>query len=473
MSEPRLSTELMRRFSRITWITLASYMALVMVVFAGISEIGLRRSLEQSSDLVNSLLGMYADPSGAPDSVGPAMLADQLVGMGERFAITRTTTAADGVPTIYYLSPTMPAKRLGEITATTRDEMRRQVLEALSDRARGQYRILHRPAGEFDIYVVGSRVPFLLGFGALAAGAVLLLPLAALASRSSARRSVADTLVPLQAVADDMARIVPEDLSRRIATPTGQQDVTELATIINGMLDRVEHAHHTLGSFTADASHELRTPLTHIRARVQWCLGEQRTDEEVQEALVAIQREVDRTTKMVDDLLLIARGENRQLSIDREEFDLAEVVHEVEEITHAMADGKEISVSGVADGPLLAVGDANRTRQVLLNLASNAVRYTLSGSVRFATEQSDTMVCASVQDTGIGISPEQMERIFDRFYSGDPSRSRALGGAGLGLTIAKVLAELQGGRIEVSSESERGSSFTLWLPRSDTNVRRS
>ncbi|MFB3111501.1 MAG: sensor histidine kinase, partial [Gemmatimonadales bacterium] len=127
--------------------------------------------------------------------------------------------------------------------------------------------------------------------------------------------------------------------------------------------------------------------------------------------------------------------------------------------------------SGVADGPLLAVGDANRTRQVLLNLASNAVRYTPSGSVRFATEQSDTMVCASVQDTGIGISPEQMGRIFDRFYSGDPSRSRALGGAGLGLTIAKVLAELQGGHIEVSSVSERGSSFTLWLPRSAANLR--
>ncbi len=149
------------------------------------------------------------------------------------------------------------------------------------------------------------------------------------------------------------------------------------------------------------------------------------------------------------------------------------MVHEVEEITHAMADGKEISVSGAAEGPLLAVGDANRTRQVLLNLASNAIRYTPSGSVRFAAEQSDTMVCASVQDTGIGITPEQMERIFDRFYRGDSSRSRALGGAGLGLTIDKVLAELQGGRIEVSSASPQGSSFTLWLPRSDANLRRS
>ena len=471
MSEPRLSTELMRRFSRITWITLAGYMLLVMVVFATISEVGLRRSLEQSADLINALLGMYADPEGTPDSVAPAMLADQLVGMGEPFAITRTTTGPDGVSAVYYLSPSMPAKRLGEMTASTPDGVRNQMLDALTVRTRWRYRILHRNAGEFDVFVVGSRLPFALGFGALAAGAVLLLPLAALASRGGARREVAQTLAPLQRVADDMSGFVPQDLGRRIAAPTGQRDVTELATAINGMLDRVEHAHRTLESFTADASHELRTPLTHIRARVQWCLGEPRTTEELHETIVAIQREVDRTTKMVDDLLIIARGENRQLAMDREAFDLSALVKEVEEITHAMADGRDLVVSKSVDEHLFAVGDANRTRQVLLNLASNAVRYTAAGSVRFTTGHDDSMVAASVEDTGIGIAPDQMDRLFDRFYRGDPSRSRALGGTGLGLTIAKLLAELQGGRIEVASKSDEGSQFTLWLPRSEVTLR--
>jgi signal transduction histidine kinase len=321
--------------------------------------------------------------------------------------------------------------------------------------------------GEFDIYVVGSRVAFLLGFGGLAAGAVLLLPLAALASRRSARRAVANTLLPLQRVADNTARILPEDLSQRITTPTGQRDVTELAAAINSMLNRVEHAHRTLESFTADASHELRTPLTHIRARAQWCLGEKRGNDELQDAVAAIQREVERTTKTIDDLLTIARGENRQLAVDREEFDLSEVIHEVQEITEAMASGRDLEVSSSADSPVLAVGDVNRTRQVLLNLASNAVRYTSSGSVRFAAAQSHDRVAASVHDTGLGIPPEQMDRIFDRFYRGDSSRSRELGGAGLGLTIAKVLAELQGGSIEVTSRSNQGSQFTLWLPRSN------
>jgi signal transduction histidine kinase len=438
----------MRRFSRVTWVTLAGYMLLVMLVFAVISEFGLRRSLQQSADLINSLLGMYADPAGAPDNVAPAMLADQLVGMGEPFAITRTTTSADGMPAVYYLSPSMPAKRLGEITASTPDDLRRQVLDALTERTRWRYRILHQSMGEFDIYVVGSRVAFLLGFGGLAAGAVFLLPLAALASRRSARSAVANTLLPLQRVADNTARILPEDLSQRITIPTGQQDVTELATAINSMLDRVEHAHQTLGSFTADASHELRTPLTHIRARVQWW-------------------EVERTTKMIDDLLTIARGENRQLAVDHEEFDLSKVIDEVQEITQAMASGRDLEVSSSADSPVLAVGDVNRTRQVLLNLASNAVRYTPSGAVRFAVAQSEDRVAASVHDTGFGIAPEQMERIFDRFYRGDPSRSRELGGSGLGLTIAKVLAELQDGSIEVTSHSNQGSQFTLWLPRSN------
>jgi signal transduction histidine kinase len=457
----------MRRFSRVTWVTLAGYMLLVGLVFAVISEFGLRRSLQQSADLINSLLGMYADPAGAPDSVAPAMLADQLVGMGEPFAITRTTTSADGMPTVYYLSPSMPAKRLGEITASTPEGLRRQVLDALTERTRWRYRVLHQSMGEFDIYVVGSRVAFLLGFGGLAAGAVLLLPLAALASRRSARRAVANTLLPLQRVADNTARILPEDLSQRITTPTGQRDVTELAAAINSMLNRVEHAHRTLESFTADASHELRTPLTHIRARAQWCLGEKRGNDELQDAVAAIQREVERTTKTIDDLLTIARGENRQLAVDREEFDLSEVIHEVQEITEAMASGRDLEVSSSADSPVLAVGDVNRTRQVLLNLASNAVRYTPSGAVRFAAAQSHDRVAASVHDTGLGIPPEQMDRIFDRFYRGDSSRSRELGGAGLGLTIAKVLAELQGGSIEVTSRSNQGSQFTLWLPRSN------
>jgi len=240
--------------------------------------------------------------------------------------------------------------------------------------------------------------------------------------------------------------------------------VTELSESINRMLERVDRAHRALQSFTADASHELRTPLTHLRAQVQWASDEGRTEAETRDALVAMERELDRTTKLVEELLLIARGENRQLALAHAPFDLSAVVDEVREITEAMALDKSLVVRADPSPPVEAVGDADRTRHILLNLASNAVRYTSQGTVTFAIVRNGTEVGVSVRDTGTSIAPEHVDKIFDRFFRIDQSRSRELGGTGLGLAIARLLAELQGGRIEVDSTVGVGSTFTLWLP---------
>ncbi len=257
----------------------------------------------------------------------------------------------------------------------------------------------------------------------------------------------------------------PAELGKRIGSPTGQAEVTELADSLNRMLERVDRAHRALEAFTADASHELRTPLTHLRAQVQWASAEGRAETEVHEALVAMERELDRTTKMVDELLLIARGENQQLALARAPFDLTAVVDEVREITEAMALGRGIEVSVTPAEPVWALGDADRTRHILLNLASNAVRYTSAGGVTFALQMNGATVGVSVRDTGPGIAREHLARIFDRFFRIDQSRSRALGGTGLGLAIARLLAQLQGGEIAVESAPGEGSTFTLWLPR--------
>jgi signal transduction histidine kinase len=253
-------------------------------------------------------------------------------------------------------------------------------------------------------------------------------------------------------------------LGSRLTSPTGQAEVTELAESINRMLERVDRAPRALQSFTADASHELRTPLTHLRAQVQWASDEGRTEAETHDALAAMERGIDRTTKLVEELLLIARGENRQLSLAHAPFDLQAVVDEVREITEIMAMEKRLSVR--ADGAMStqAMGDADRTRHILLNLASNAVRYTADGSITFSIVRNGAEVGVSVADTGPGIAPEHLERIFDRFFRIDQSRSRDYGGTGLGLAIARLFAELQGGRIDVDSAPEKGSTFTLWLP---------
>ena len=177
-----------------------------------------------------------------------------------------------------------------------------------------------------------------------------------------------------------------------------------------------------------------------------------------------MERALDRTTKLVEELLLIARGENRQLALAHAPFDLTAVVEEVREITEAMSVGKPLIVRSEPSERAEAIGDADRTRHILLNLASNAVRYTSSGSVTFAIERNGTEVGVRVTDTGPGIGAEHVDRIFDRFFRIDQSRSRELGGTGLGLAIARLFAELQQGRIEVDSMPGRGSTFTLWLP---------
>jgi len=462
VTELRLGAVLTRRFTRIVWTGLAGYAVLVVAVFAVAAEMALRRSLEHSADLTQSLLGAYRDSTSEPGGVMPSALADQLVAMGGQVVITRTTTGASGQQDVYYVSPDMPARRLeGLPPSASPDDVRLALLAAIAQRARWRYRVLHRAAGAFDIYVVASRESYVVALGALVAAAALLLPAVGFAVARGARQAVAGALRPLERVAAETRAIGPAELGTRL---TSQAEVTELADSVNRMLERVDRAHRALQAFTADASHELRTPLTHLRAQVQWAAAEGRTETETRESLGAMERVLDQTAKLVEELLLIARGENRQLALAHAPFELTAVVGEVREITEAMALGRDLAVSATPSSPRWAVGDADRTRHILLNLASNAVRYTQNGSVTFALETNGNMVGVSVRDTGPGIPPEHLERIFDRFFRVDQSRSRDLGGSGLGLAIARLFAELQGGHITVASTPGAGSTFTVWLP---------
>ncbi len=314
MSERRLSTVLIARFRRVAWTALAGYAGLAVTAFAVAGEGVLRRSLDHSAAVVQSLLGAYTDSTGGPGSVMPATLAEQLVGMGGQVVITRTR----GMHEVYFLSPGMPAKRLTGLPASASPEdVRQALLAAIAQRARWRFRVLHRAAGAFDIYVVASREPYLVALAAVMAAAALLLPLVALGAERGARQAVAAALPPLERVAAETRAIGPAELGKRLTSPTGQAEVTELADSVNRMLERVDRAHRALEAFTADASHELRTPLTLLRAHVQWALAEGRAEAEVRDALMTMERELERTTKLVEELLLIARGENRRLALAR------------------------------------------------------------------------------------------------------------------------------------------------------------
>ncbi len=323
MIEPRLATVLTRRTQRVAWTALTGFALLMVVAFAAASEVALRRTMQHSAALIGALLGAYTDSTLGPDGVMPATLAERLVSMGRQILITRTITDSGGMSQVYYVSPGMPQERLEGLPPSASPEQVRQiVLAAIARRSRWRFELLQQARGRFDIYIVASRDPYLIGLAALVGAVAVLLPLAALGAGCGARQAVAATLGPLERVTTDTQAVSPAELGTRIASPTGQAEVTELADSINRMLERVDRAHRALKAFTADASHELRTPLTLVRAQAQWALAHQREEAEVRDALMAIEREVERTTKMVEELLLIARGENRQLALARVPFDL-------------------------------------------------------------------------------------------------------------------------------------------------------
>src|SRR5438105_1424290 len=230
MSERRLAAVLTRRFTRVAWTGLAGYALLVVALFAAAAEMALRRSLDHSADLTQSLLGAYRDSTSEPGGVMPSALADRLVAMGGQVVITRTTTGAGGKQEVYFVSADMPARRLEGLPASASPEdVRQALLVAIAQRARWRYRVLHRAAAAFDIYVVASRESYVVALGALAAAAALLLPVAGLAVARGARQAVAGGLRPLRRAAAETAGIGPAELEVRPPSPTGQAGTRELA----------------------------------------------------------------------------------------------------------------------------------------------------------------------------------------------------------------------------------------------------
>ena len=313
--------------------------------------------------------------------------------------------------------------------------------------------------------------------------ALLVIPLTALLAALGGWMFLDRLLIPLSRLVDTTRRIGIGDLSRRVDEPDRPAELHELARSFNGMLTRLERAVQALRRFTADASHELRTPLTSIKGTVQVALVRERSADELAGTLEEVLEETDWMLRLVEGLLTLAQGEEGGLHLDASPVDLSALLEDVGEVARALAQGKSVSVETRIPASLRVIGSAGSLRQVFLNLVSNAVKFTEAGSVTLtavrvgggrhpaAPEEGEaTRVPAPsrwievrVQDTGIGIAPEELPRVFDRFYRGDAARARP-GGTGLGLAIANLLVELHGGTMEVSSQPGEGSEFRVRLP---------
>jgi signal transduction histidine kinase len=220
--------------------------------------------------------------------------------------------------------------------------------------------------------------------------------------------------------------------------------------------------------FVADASHELRTPLSVLLSSIdamEMTLEPEEKEGFVQKLLVNMRQEVKRMTNLVSDLLTLARSDSNTIETRIETFDFRLQADKALESVGPLAASKQISLHLNAPETLMATGDPERLSQLLYILLDNAIKYTPNdGEVRLSLAKEGQQLCMKVQDNGIGISKEDQAHIFERFYRADKSRSRQMGGHGLGLSIAKWIVDTHHGTIHLTSELGKGSTFAIRIP---------
>jgi heavy metal sensor kinase len=293
----------------------------------------------------------------------------------------------------------------------------------------------------------------------------ILLPIALAASAIGGMALSKTSLQPVIDVTLRARRITAENLDQTIPVHNPGDEIGRLTTTINEMIQRLHDSFARVRQFSADASHELRTPLTVMRGEIELALRTKKTPDEYRRILESSLEEILRLTSIIDNLLTLAKADQGLFETNFSEVDLQELVRELFEDSEILAESKQITVTLRSLAPVTIVGDRVRLRQLFLNLIDNAIKYTpTGGSVTMAVERSNGNVLFEVADTGIGIPPDEVGKIFDRFYRVDKARSREMGGTGLGLSIAKWIAELHRGTITVRSEPHKGSTFTVTLP---------
>lgn len=271
-------------------------------------------------------------------------------------------------------------------------------------------------------------------------------------------------LRPVDEMTRTARRITAEDLSGRVERTGAGDELDRLAETLNGMLARLEEAFAQTRRFAADAAHELRTPLTVLRGGIEVALRMDRSPDEYRRVLASSLEEVGRLIRLAEDLLLLSRSLAGPEGA-REEIDLEPMVLEVLDVAVRVGRPAGVSVRLDTTAPARVAGDAAALRRALLNLVENAVKYTPSGGkVELGLGTSLGHAEITVSDTGIGIEPGDLERIFEPFLRLDGARARDTGGAGLGLAIARSIVIAHGGTLAAESRPGAGSRFTIRLP---------
>lgn len=299
----------------------------------------------------------------------------------------------------------------------------------------------------------------------------LLIPLALIIASLAGLIMTHQALYPVRQIVETANSLHPDDLSRRLPV-VGKDEFAHLANTINGLLGRLEetftrlkHGIERERRFTADASHELRTPLTAIKINTSLTLRGNRTADEYKDALRSIDQSADTMSRLVQDLLLLARSDSGQLPMTFEVIHPDDLCNEAATLVRHTESDAKLSVQ-TADSPGVIFGDAGSLQRLLVNLMNNALRHTPSdGSVILEAKEVADKVILSVTDTGTGIAPEHIPHLGERFYRVDEARTRDMGGTGLGLAICKSIVEAHQGTMSIDSKLGAGTTVSVVLNR--------
>ena len=320
------------------------------------------------------------------------------------------------------------------------------------------------PTGERSVIQISKSLERVGHEMAMLTGALLTqIPIALAIATAGALFLTDRALRPVRAVTEAAAEIEGTDLSHRLPV-AGKDEFARLAETLNGMLGRLESAFEQQRRFVADASHELKSPLTIIKANSSLSLADPTLPENARVALQEIDSAADRTTRVVQDLLLLARSDAGDLTPQRELFPIRPLLEELARLARRMhPDGPTIEIAAPPDLRLNA--DPEQIRRLLTNLLDNALRHTPADErITLSAQTEGDKVELLVRDTGEGIAPEYLARLGERFYRPDAARARATGGTGLGLAICRAIAQAHGGALTVESVQGKETSVKVTIP---------
>ncbi|MBV9488752.1 MAG: heavy metal sensor histidine kinase, partial [Verrucomicrobia bacterium] len=271
---------------------------------------------------------------------------------------------------------------------------------------------------------------------------------------------------PVEEITRAAQRVTVNALNDCISARAWPRELAALAREFDGMLRRLEEAFGRLSQFSADLAHELRTPLHNLMGEAQWALARPRSPDDYRRVLRSSVEECERLGRMADSLLFLARADNAGVTVQRTEFAIRKIVQPLLEFFEPWANENGVRLLCSGDAALQA--DPELFRRLLSNLLANALRHTPKGGrIEVSCEAQTGATILSVQDTGEGIAPEHLPRLFDRFYRVEPARTRH-GGTGLGLALCKKIVELHGGTIRVESAVGQGTRVCVVFPRTST-----